>query len=163
MKTRTVLLVAALLAMALLVIAPWSPPPQAQGRSGDQQTARMRFVSDGEQAQGSGVLQTGQVGTLSAVIANTLTQVVAAPAAGLQTKIVGVWIESAVVTTAVVDVKYGTGTNCATGTTTLASLKAATTVPLPAGFYPLPVRVPAAKATCLLTEAAGTTARLITQ
>jgi hypothetical protein len=161
MKGRIFGALVGLAALALFLSAPWQSG-EAQGRSGDQQMARLRFVSDGEQTRGSGVLQTGQVGNLSAVVANTLTQVVAAPAAG-QTVILGVWIESAVATTAVVDVKYGTGTNCATGTTTLASLKASTSNPLMAGYYPLPVRVPAAKATCLVTEAAGTTARLITQ
>jgi len=122
-----------------------------------------KHVLDGVGTRGAGVLQTGQLGTLSAVVANTLTEVVAVTTGGAKTVIIGVWVESAVATTGQVDVKYGTDTNCGTGTTTLASLKASANNPLAPGFYPLPALVVADKATCIVTEAAGTTARLITQ
>jgi len=126
-------------------------------------TNAYKDVKAGVGVQGAGVQQHNQLGTLSAVVANTLTEVVAVTTGGAKTVIVGVWVESAVATTGVVDVKYGTGANCVTGTTTLASLKAAANNPLAAGFYPLPALVVADKATCIVTEAAGTTARLITQ
>lgn len=164
MKTRVIGLLAAVLAMAVLVIAPWAPPPLAQGRSGDQQMARTRFVSDGVTANGTGVLQTGDVGTLSAAVATaTLTEVVAAPAAGLSVYLRGIWLEKSTATTGSALVRYGTGTNCVTGTTTILTIGPQTASSLlPIGYYPVNALIPAAKALCLGTDAATTSVRALT-
>ena len=160
MKIRLLYLVLVLILAATLVIAPWSPPPAAQGRSGDQQMARMRFVNDGVQALGSGVLQSGEVGTLSAAVATTTrTQVVAAPAAGLSIYLRGVWVEKATATTGSITVTQGTGTDCATSPIVILTIGAGS----PAiGYYPVNVLVPATKALCLTTDAATTSARALT-
>jgi len=144
---------------AMLVTAPWQAP-QAQGRSGDQQMARTRFVKDGVQSLGSGVLQVGEIGTLSAAVATTTrTQVVAAPAAGLSIYLRGVWIEKATATTGLITVTQGTGADCVTAPVVLLSIGAGS----PAiGYYPVNAIVPAAKALCLTTDAATTSARALT-
>ncbi len=158
MKSRLILTLLSLLIVTLLVIAPWVPM-EAQGRSGDQQMARVRFVKDGVQAQGSGILQIGEAGTLSAAVASaTRTEVVAAPTAG-SIYLKGIWVEKATATTGLVTVSYGTGANCATGPTTILSIGAGS----PAiGFYPVNTIVPATKALCLTTDAATTSARALT-
>jgi len=151
----------AILVAAMLVITPWSPP-QAQGRSGDQQMARTRFVKDGVQAQSAGVLQVGEVNTLTAAVASATTaQVVAAPTAG-SIYLRGLWIEKMTTATGVVNVIYGTGTNCGTGTTTLFALSlAAGQAPVLGDAY-IGVLIPATKALCLQTDAATTSVRALT-
>jgi len=162
MKTRLFSLLA-LLTVAILVVQPWGPSPQAQGRSGDQQMARTRFVGDGVTANGTGVIQTGEVSTLSAEVTNTtVTQVVAAPAAGLSIYVRGIVVTKSVAATGAVTLVYGTGTNCGTGTTTLLTISGATSNSLLPGYIPLGILVPAAKALCLNTEAAGTGVRALT-
>lgn len=162
MKTNRLLIGAVIfLAAAVLAIVPWGPPPQAQGRSGDQQMARMRFVSDGVQTQAAGVLQSGELNTLSAAVAsNTTAQVVAAPTAG-SIYLRGIWIEKMTTATGLVNVIYGTGTNCGTGTTTLLSLSLATGQAPLFGKYVIGVAVPATKALCLQTDASTTSVRAL--
>jgi len=159
MKNRLFSLAVALVAIALFVFAPWSPPPQAQGRSGDQQMARTRFVSDGVQSQATGVLQIGEAGTLSAAVATaTRTEVLAAPAAGLSTYVRGIFVEKATASTGSVTVTQGTGTNCATSPIVILTIGAGSP---PIGFYPVNALLPAAKALCLTTDAATTSARAL--
>lgn len=125
----------------------------------DQVILKMKFVKDGITAQGQNVLQTGEVGTLSAAVATTsLTEVVAAPSSG-SIYLRGIWIEKATATTGNVLVRNGTGTNCGTGTATILSIG----VGSPAiGYYPLNVLVPGANAVCLSTDASTTSARALT-
>jgi len=150
---------ALLLVGALTTVLP-PQPSQAQGRSGDQQMARLRFAKDGVQSQGSGVLQTAQVGTLSAAVATaTRTEVVAAPASG-STVVLGIFVEKATATTGSVTLTQGTGTNCATSPTVILTIGAGS----PAiGYYAVNAILPAAKAFCLTTDAATTSARALTQ
>lgn len=159
MKNRIITALLALAMVAVLVAAPWQPTG-AQGRSGDQQTAQLRFANDGVQAQGAGVLQNATIGTLSAAVATTTrTEVVAAPAAGLSTVVLGVWVEKATASTGSVTVTYGTGTNCATSPTVILTIGAGS----PAiGYYPVGAVLPAAKALCLTTDATTTSARALT-
>jgi hypothetical protein len=154
MRGRIFLTLLGLLLVALLVIAPWAP------MVAQESAAQLRFIKHGVQTQGFGVQQVGMLGTLSAAVASaTLTEVVAAPASG-STVIVGVWVEKATASTGNVLVRYGTGTNCATGTTTLLSIG----VGSPAiGFYPVYALAPAGKAVCLGTDAGTTSARVLYQ
>ncbi|MGH9580725.1 MAG: hypothetical protein ACRD2R_07015, partial [Terriglobales bacterium] len=59
-------------------------------------------------------------------------------------------------------VRYGTGTNCVTGTTTLLALTAAAGQTFEFGYYPIGVQVPAAKALCLGTDASTTSVKALT-
>ena len=118
---------------------------------------------DGVGALGAGVKQVATLGTLSAsVAAATLTEVVAANSGS--TVLLGVWLEKATATTGTVTVRYGTGTNCGTGTTTLLTLGPQTASSLlPIGYYPVNALVPSTKALCLITDAATTSAKVLTQ
>jgi hypothetical protein len=123
---------------------------------------QQKFVYSGVGAQGAGVLQVGEVNTLSAAVATaTLTQVVAAPAAGLQTYLRGLLVQKAATASSgsTVTVEYGTGTNCGTGTTVLLGPLA----PPPVGYIPLNILVPAANAVCLATDASTTSVRVLAQ
>lgn len=123
----------------------------------------MTDVIVGPMAKGNAVLQTGEVSTLSAAVASaTLTQVVAAPTAG-SIYLRGIWIEKSTTATGSILVRYGTGTNCGTGTTTLLSLTAATAQTFPFGYQAIGVPVPATKALCLGTDAATTSVRALAQ
>lgn len=135
---------------------------QARGVETWTQTLMMT-VDSGAAAKGAGVLQTGEVSTLSSAVASaTRAQVVAAPTAG-SIYLRGIWIEKSATSTGVVTVSYGTGTNCGTGTTTLLSLTAATSQILPFGYEPIGIQVPATKALCLVTEGANTSVRALAQ
>ena len=162
MRNRLVVALLAVLAvLALIVVAPWKPG-QAQ-ESPAQVTMAQKYVNAGVQAQGAGVLQIGEVSTLSAEVTNTtVTQVVAAPAAGLSIYVRGIIVTKAVAATGAVTLVYGTGTNCGTGTTTLLAISGATSNSLLPGYIRLGIQVPAAKALCLNTEAAGTGVRALT-
>lgn len=129
----------------------------------DQVLLNMTFVKNGVSAQGAKTLQVGEVSTLSAAVASaTTTQVVAAPASG-SVYLRGIWVEKFTTATGSVNVIYGTGTNCGTGTTTLMSLTAAAGQNFQFGYYPIGVAVPAANALCLQTDAATTGVRALTQ
>jgi hypothetical protein len=123
----------------------------------------MTDVASGPAAKGNGVLQVGEVSTLSAAVASAArTQVVAAPTAG-SIYLRGLWIEKSATSSGLVTVSYGTGTNCGSGTTTLLSLAAATSQTLPFGYQPIGIQVPATKALCLVTEGANTSVRALAQ
>jgi hypothetical protein len=128
-------------------------------------TNAFKDVLAGVGALGAGVQQVAQLGTLSSpVAANTLTQVVADPGSGAATVLLGVYVEKATVTTGQVTVRYGTDSNCGTGTTTLMTIGPSTgTSPVRVGYYPLGALVPAHKALCLITNASSTSARVLTQ
>lgn len=163
MKNRFSLMPLACLLLALVVLfSSWPWFAEAQGRSGDQQMAQLRFLSVGPSTQGANALQVGEVSTLSAAVATaTLTEVVAAPTTG-SIYLRGIWIEKSTTATGSVLVRYGTGTNCATGTTTLLSLTAAASQTFAFGYYPIGVPVPATKALCLGTDASTTGVRALT-
>jgi hypothetical protein len=99
-------------------------------------------------------------------IAATLTQIVAAPAAGLSLYITDVVIGSNTATGGSFLLRYGTGSNCVTGTTTIfPNIAAQTTGVMP---YPpntqapsvmqfgTPIKVPAANALCIICVATNT-------
>lgn len=155
----------AALAIAMVVMAVLFTVPAVQTTAqqvGDQVLIRMKFLKDGPSAQGISALQVGEVSTLSAEVASTtLTQVVAAPSAG-SIYLRGIIIQKSTTATGSVLVRYGTGTNCGTGTTTLVSLTAAAGQTFPFGYIPLGVQVPAANALCLATDAATTGVRALT-
>lgn len=123
----------------------------------------MTDVAAGVAAKGNGVLQVGEVGTLSAAVTNTLTETNAAPSAG-SIYLRGIYIEKMTATTGTVTVDYGTGTNCGTGTTTILTIGPQTaSSPIPIGYYPVNVLVTAKKALCLVTDGAGTSARALAE
>lgn len=159
MKGRIFTAVALVVALGVFSIATAPPPSTAQGRSGDQQMARMRFVKDGVQTQASGVLQTGEVNTISAAVASTTrTEVVAAPASG-SIYLRAILVEKATASTGIVTVTQGTGTNCATSPVVLFTIGVGSP---PIGVYPVSILVPAAKALCLTTDASTTSVRALT-
>jgi len=122
-----------------------------------------KHMLDGVGALGAGVLQTATLGTLSAAVASaTMAQVVAVNAGARV--LLGVFIETATNAAGIVTVSTGTGTNCGTGTATKVVLGIATaTSPLPVGYYPVNALVAAGSAICLTTDAATTSARVLTQ
>lgn len=149
----------AIAAVAILMIAAVavSPLPTVAQQVGDQVLISMKFVNAGVGAKGAGVLQTGELSTLSAAVASaTRAEVVAAPATG-SVYLRGVVIEKSAGATGVVTISYGTGTNCATSPTTIAAF----TNP-PIGTIPLGVAVASTKALCLTTEGVNTSARALT-
>jgi hypothetical protein len=128
-------------------------------------TTGFKDVKAGVSAQGAGVQQTLEIGTISAAVAsNTTAQVVAAPGAGLSTVIMKVWLEKATNTTGYVNVITGTGTNCGTNTATLFALGPSTASSgVPLGPYFVGVLAPANYEVCLQTDASTTSARVVTQ
>ncbi|HUS95748.1 MAG TPA: hypothetical protein VMX97_03300 [Hyphomicrobiaceae bacterium] len=118
---------------------------------------------DGVGALGAGVKQVATLGTLSAAVASaTMTQVVAVDAGARV--LLGVILETATTTAGIVTVSTGTGTNCGTGTATKVTFGIGTaTSPLPVGYYPVNALVAAGSAICLTTDAATTSARVLTQ
>lgn len=122
----------------------------------------MMTIDSGASAKGAAVLQTGEVSTLSAVSSSTRAMLVAAPAAG-SIYLRGIWIEKAATTTGSIVFSYGTGTACATGTTTLLSLVATTGQTFPFGYQPVGIQVPATKELCVTTEGANTAVRALAQ
>jgi hypothetical protein len=157
MKSRIFIVAAALLAAAALTIGTLPAPSVAQ-----ESAAQVRFIKHGVQSQGFGVYQVGELSTLSAEVASaTLTEVVAAPSSG-SIYLRGIWINKSTTGTGSILIRYGTGTNCGTGTTTLMQLTAASGQTFPFGYVPIGVAVPAAKALCLSTDAATTGVRALT-
>jgi hypothetical protein len=164
MKTAKTLLKAgaavALVAIMLMLLMPQAAV-QAQ-QVGSQVLISMKFIKAGVGSQGAGVLQTGEVNNLSAAVASgTTAQVVAAPASG-SIYLRGLWVEKMTTATGSINVIYGTGTNCGTGTTTLLSMSMAASQIPTVGEYKLGVLVPATKALCLQTDAATTSVRALT-
>lgn len=155
---KTFLEMMGILVLLIVLVVAGTPSGRAMAAQvGEQTLISMKFINAGVQAQASGVLQTGQVSSLSAAVASgTDAQVVAATGAGLSTYIQAVVVEKSAGATGVVTVEYGTGTNCATGKTTIVTY----TNPLQ-NTIPLGILVPAAKAVCLVTEGANTSARIL--
>lgn len=155
MRNRIFLVVVILLAALLLMLgSPWVVTKAQE--VADQVILKMKFIKDGVQTQASGVLQVGEVNTLSAAVATgTLTQVVAAPGSG-SIYLRGLLVEKKSATPTIT-IQYGTGTNCGTGTTVLAG-------PItPVNEYiPLHVLVPAGEALCLQTDSTDTGVRALT-
>jgi len=132
---------------------PW-PTKLANGSGVDA-----AYLNEGVGALGAGVLQIGQLSTLSAAVAAaTLTEVVAATSGGDQTYIRAILVEKSAGGTGTVTVRYGTGTNCGTGTTTI--LGPITNPPI--GIIPLGILAPANVAVCVITDGTSTGARLLT-
>jgi hypothetical protein len=156
------ILVGALIVVALLAIISIPAVKTSAQQVGDQILLNMSFLKAGPSAQGAKVLSTGEMNTLSAAVASaTLTEVVAAPAAG-SIYLRAIFVEKSTTATGSVLVRYGTGTNCATGTTTLVSLTAASGQTFPFGYVQLGIQVPATKALCLGTDASTTSVRALT-
>ncbi|MBZ5703245.1 MAG: hypothetical protein LAN84_15540 [Acidobacteriia bacterium] len=157
MKRKSIWAAATVLLTALILVL-CIPQARIQAQQiGDQVLLQMKFIKAGPQTQGAGVLQTGEVNSLSAAVATaTLTQVVAAPTSG-SIYLRGILLEKVTATTGSVTVQSGTGTNCGTGT---AVLLGPVVIP-PAGYLRLDIQVPAAKALCLQTDAATTSVRAL--
>jgi hypothetical protein len=89
----------------------------------------------------------------------TLWEFIPAPAAGKSIHITDITYSASGATTATTDqqnlLKYGTGTNCATGTTLLWGAQGAALATITKRFT-VPLKVPAAKAVCYMNAAAGT-------
>lgn len=161
MKRISIWAAATVLLMALLLLLFVPQAPIVAQQIGDQVLLSMRFLKVGPQTQGAGVLQTGEVNSISSAVASATTaQVVAAPTAG-SIYLRSVFVEKMTTATGVVNVIYGTGTNCGTGTTTLLSLSLATGQAPVLGYVRLDVQVPATKALCLQTDAATTSVRAL--
>lgn len=145
---------------ALVLAGGFYVAPRAQ----DADQVILTTIKAGVQTQGSMVQQTGEVSTLSAAVASTTrTEVVAAPASG-SIYLRGVLVETATTTTGKVTVTQGTGADCVTSPVVLFTLGIGTgTSPFPVGYYPIGIAVPAAKALCLTTDAATTSARVLAQ
>lgn len=156
---KMLMLVAAMLLLAIGIVL-FAPPAgvSAQG-VGDQILLKMRFAVSGVPGQGQGILQTGEVSSVSAAVAtSTLTQVVPAPAtATLSTYVRGVVVEKSTGSSGTFTIQYGTGTNCGTGTTVV--LGPVTNPPIQ--LYYLGLVVPAGKAVCVQTDASTTSVRLL--
>jgi hypothetical protein len=141
--------------MALMFIAA-PPQPVAAQQIGDQQLLKLRFANNGVGTAGSGILQTGDVSSLSAAVATaTLTKVVTAPTSG-STYIRGVVVEKSTGAGGTFTIQTGTGTNCGTGTAVL--LGPITNPPIQQ--YYLGVLAPAGKDVCIQTDAATTSVRV---
>lgn len=156
-NTFSALLVVVLLGLAGVFFATYGQ------ESASQITFAQKFVKSGPQALGAGVLQVAPVNTGVEIAVATLTQIVAAPASG-SVYLDGIFLEKATATTGVVTLKYGTGTNCGTGTTTLIYVgpQVATSF-LNLGYYPMHIQVPAGKALCAMTDATTTAAIVLAQ
>lgn len=156
---RKNLLIGALI-LAVFALIAYTPT----GRAVESWTQTlMTDVGLGPQTSGYGVLQTNRVVKGTDINSATLTQIIAAPATG-QIFVDGVFLEKATATTGAVTLQYGTGTNCGTGTATLAYIGPATSTSLmPLGYYPLKIQVPAAKALCAKVDATTTDALVLAQ
>jgi hypothetical protein len=124
---------------------------------GDQTLLKMKFVNFGSSTLGTNILQTGEVNTLSAAVATaTLTKVVTGPASG-SVYIRGVIVEKSTGGTGSFTIQTGTGTNCGTGTAVLLG----PVVNPPIGKVWLEIQATSAKDVCLQTDAATTSARML--
>lgn len=158
MKLKKVLIGA--LALAVVAIFSFTLPGHAV-ESWTQML--MTDVGIGPQTSGYGVLQTNRVVKATEINSATLTQIIAAPAAG-QIFVDGIFLEKVTATSGAVTLQYGTGTNCGTGTATLAYIGPQTSTSLlPLGYYPLKIQVPAAKALCAKVDASTTDALVLAE
>jgi Na+/H+ antiporter NhaB len=158
LKTSAAITLALLLVLVAVTFMP-QPLAHAGQAVGEQALLKMRFLNDGVQALGAGVLQTSEINTLSAPIATgTLTETVAAPSAG-SVVVAGVLVEKSTGAAGTWTLKYGTGVNCATGTTTILGPVTNPSI----GFTRLDIVVPATNALCAQTDAATTLVRTLTK
>ena len=156
MKNR--LLLAITLVGLLLMVASLPVVQTFAQEVSDQIILRMDFVKQGVSSQGDGVLQVGEVNTLSAAVATTtLTEVVAVPSSG-SIYLRGLLVEKSTGAAGTVTVKSGTGTNCGTGTATILGPLTDPQI----GYTPLGILVAAGDALCLQTEATTTGVRALT-
>jgi hypothetical protein len=96
-------------------------------------------------------------------VASTTTQVIPASTQGLRVKVCSGSINPSTSTAGTVGLVYGTGTNCATGTTTLSTwtLPASAIVNIPLGTTPNgPITAPASNAVCVATVTSTATGYL---
>lgn len=143
--------------IAVLLLCFPALPTQASA-VGEQTLIQMKFIKNGVQSLGSGVLQTGEVNTLSAPVASaTRAKVVSAPTSG-SVYIRALLVETSTGAAGTVTVSVGTGTNCGSNTAVL--LGPITNPPI--GYIRLDVLATAARDVCLTTDANTTTARLLT-
>lgn len=149
----------ALLALAS-VVAIGSFAQGKFGQTGDQRLSAIFFVGDGVSTGGSGVLQVGELGTLSASTNTGIARVVTAGAGSIYLR--ALWVEKMTTGTGSITVSYGTGTNCGTGTTTLFSMAMAASQIPTLGEYKINIPLPAAKDLCVTTDASTTAVRVIT-
>jgi hypothetical protein len=158
LKTSAAMTLALLLVMVAVTFMP-QPVAHAAQAVGEQALLKMRFINDGVQALGSGVLQAESVSTLSAAVASaTRASVATAPAAG-NIYIKGVVIEKSAGGTGVVTISEGTGTNCGTNTAVIVTF----TNPV-VSTIPLGIQTPTAlRDVCITTEGASTSARILYQ
>jgi hypothetical protein len=158
LKTSAAVTVALLLVIFAVTLMP-QPVAHAGQAVGEQALLKMRFINDGVQALGAGVLQAESVSSLSAAVASaTRTSVATAPAAG-NIYIKGVVIEKSAGGTGVVTISEGTGTNCGTNTAVIVTFTnpVVTTIPLS-------ILTPTAlRDVCITTEGASTSARILYQ
>lgn len=155
---RNFALIGCTLAAVLIVVGALAIlfPAQAQ-QIGDQTLLKMKFINSGSSSLGVNILQTGEVNTLSAAVATaTLTRVVTGPASG-SVYVRGVIVEKSTGGTGSFTIQTGTGTNCGTGTAVLVG----PVVNPPIGKVWLEIQATAAKDVCLQTDAATTSARLL--
>lgn len=169
MKNRTGVLSTVAVVLAILVLAfatvraQQTTKSSATPESAAQTELPKSYVNGGVGAQGAGLLQIGQLNTLSVPVASaTTTQAVAAPASG-STYLRALLIEKSTSATGSITVSYGTGTNCGTGNHAITTLSAATGQTLPSGYQELEILVPAANAVCLATDGSTTSARVLAQ
>lgn len=125
----------------------------------------MNDLASGPAAKGAGVLQTGEVSTVSTVASDTtLIALVAAPPTG-SIYVRGIWVEKSTTGTGSITLKTGTTTTtpCDTGAATVLTLSAASGQTLDFGYHPLGIRVAATKILCGSTDAATTAFRVLAQ
>ena len=155
---------------------PGTVPWYVQGTDGTNKTpaadaiARSRYVipsngttafadqNAGVKAAGVGVQQVAHVNTLSAAVASaTMTEVVAVTGSGVSTHIAGIIVEKAAATTGSITLTAGTGTNCGTSGVVIVG----PIIAPPSGYIPLGIVATAARAICITTEGANTSARIL--
>ncbi len=144
-------------AAIFLTFVTTSQHPAAAQQTAEQNTLNLTFIGRGISNQGTRILQTGELSSLSAAVATaTLTKVVTAPASGA-TYIRSVAVEKSTGSAGSFTLQYGTGTNCGTGTTVLIGPVVNPTVQP----YYLGIAIPSGKDLCVQTDASTTSVRVV--
>ncbi|HLJ87754.1 MAG TPA: hypothetical protein VKZ53_13090 [Candidatus Angelobacter sp.] len=155
--TRKISIVLVVVGAALLGLMTAPSTHVIAQQVGEQNLLKLRFVSAGASAQGSNILQTGELSNVSpAVATSTLTRVIAAPSTS-QTYIRSVLVEKSTGSSGSFTIQFGTGTNCATGTTVVLG----PVVNPPIQTYYLGAQVPPGQDVCVQTDASTTSVRLL--
>lgn len=155
------LLFVVMLVLLIFFVVVFNPPTALRAQESSEQTRlAQKYIDGGVQAKGAGILQDGQLSTLSASIASaTAARLATAPASGsIYLRAILVEKAATAASGSTITLTTGTGTNCGTGTATLLGPIAAP----PAGLIPLGVQITAGKDLCGATDAATTVARLLT-